>query len=297
MLGIASILFTATQMALVTGGAHQALPNGIAAPGTTSTGMPAQITLGADRFKLDDSSVYDPEFEPWNMDDESNLGRRYSRHQSRDGALTCVTFVASAENAMHPVSGTYVVDRRGRRRAYFNALFDGSWAPNGDLLLAGTCGATGATPHEPGLFVVRKNTTTPQKIAVRMTPADAKRLTEVARARRHARDARAIESINGTPTYPAVSPDGRQVAFILQGELFVAPVGGGTMHLRTLGLRSPGAPAWSPDGRQIKVRTFMRGEIAVDDAEEETHGEGVNMVIPSSGTAPVDVAWAISASR
>jgi DNA-binding winged helix-turn-helix (wHTH) protein len=55
----------------------------------------------------------------------------------------------------------------------------------------------------------------------------------------------------GVEKYPAISPDGKQVAFCVKGNIYVKQVGSETPVQRTDNPASDFSPAWSPDGRQI----------------------------------------------
>jgi Tol biopolymer transport system component/DNA-binding winged helix-turn-helix (wHTH) protein len=55
----------------------------------------------------------------------------------------------------------------------------------------------------------------------------------------------------GVESYPTISPDGKQVAFCMQGNIYVKQVGSETPAQRTDTPAREFSPAWSPDGRQI----------------------------------------------
>ncbi len=63
--------------------------------------------------------------------------------------------------------------------------------------------------------------------------------------------------------YGAISPDGREIAFAFQGDLFVVPSAGGTARaLVATGHRSF-QPVWSPDGRSIAYAADVHGNFDV----------------------------------
>ncbi|HTT58408.1 MAG TPA: DPP IV N-terminal domain-containing protein, partial [Opitutaceae bacterium] len=51
--------------------------------------------------------------------------------------------------------------------------------------------------------------------------------------------------------YPAISPDGTQIAFSFEGNLFVVPAAGGTARALTANGHHNFMPVWSPDGKFI----------------------------------------------
>ncbi len=57
--------------------------------------------------------------------------------------------------------------------------------------------------------------------------------------------------VTASPTYPAWSPDGEELAFAYQGRIWIVPVEGGTARQLTSGRGYHSQPSWSPDGRQV----------------------------------------------
>src|SRR5262245_41046280 len=56
--------------------------------------------------------------------------------------------------------------------------------------------------------------------------------------------------------HPRISPDGKNIAFSYQGEIWTAPRTGGTMTMLTASEGLDTEPTWSPDGKRI---AFIRG--------------------------------------
>ncbi|MDE2275603.1 MAG: PD40 domain-containing protein, partial [Burkholderiales bacterium] len=63
--------------------------------------------------------------------------------------------------------------------------------------------------------------------------------------------------------YPAISPDGRQVAFAFEGNLFVVPTQGGPARLLVGNGHHSFQPMWSPDGRSIAYASDVFGNFDV----------------------------------
>lgn len=72
---------------------------------------------------------------------------------------------------------------------------------------------------------------------------------------------------------PALSPDGREIAFVSGGDIWTVPAAGGTAQLLVSNPATEGRPVYSPDGRQLAftstragpanvyVLTFATGEV------------------------------------
>ncbi|MDE2872583.1 MAG: hypothetical protein OXQ94_12965, partial [Gemmatimonadota bacterium] len=61
--------------------------------------------------------------------------------------------------------------------------------------------------------------------------------------------------VTASPTYPAWSPGGEELAFAYQGRIWIVPVEGGTARQLTSGPGYHSQPSWSPDGRQVAYAT------------------------------------------
>lgn len=73
--------------------------------------------------------------------------------------------------------------------------------------------------------------------------------------------------------FPAISPDGKTVAFSYKGDLWTVPVGGGQARQLTTNPAYEAYPVWSPDSRQIAFASSREGSMDV-------------YVVPREGGAP-----------
>jgi Tol biopolymer transport system component/C-terminal processing protease CtpA/Prc len=63
--------------------------------------------------------------------------------------------------------------------------------------------------------------------------------------------------------YPAISPDGRQIAFSYKGDIYTIPVEGGKAKQITMHVAHDYMPVWSPDSKQIAFASNRYGNFDV----------------------------------
>ena len=63
--------------------------------------------------------------------------------------------------------------------------------------------------------------------------------------------------------YPAISPDGKTIAFCYQGDIFTVPSTGGTATQLTTNPAYDTHPVWSPDGSTIAFASDREGSMDV----------------------------------
>ena len=73
----------------------------------------------------------------------------------------------------------------------------------------------------------------------------------------------ALPSEHLVPQTPALSPDGTQVAYSHQGDLWVAPVASGLATRLTAHPSYDGHPHWSPDGSRIAFTSHRHGNVDI----------------------------------
>ncbi len=86
------------------------------------------------------------------------------------------------------------------------------------------------------------------------------------------------------PRHPALSPDGSQVAFSHQGDVWVADVADGHARRLTAHQAYDGRPKWSPDGEWLAFGSSRHGNLDV-------------YLIPAAGGQPERVTWNSESER
>ncbi|WP_424952869.1 TolB family protein [Deinococcus sp.] len=144
------------------------------------------------------------------------------------------------------VSGMQVIDQRGHDVAYFRDFGSADWLPDGRLVAA-----TLEKPEtlKPGLYLLSPK-------GGKVTP---------------------LGSGLSLAAHPAVSPDGRRVAFSMGGHLWVIGTDGSGLKQLSSGKGTEDLPGWSPDGQAL---------VAMRRSEDSLYGL---VVYPLSGQPPIQL--------
>ena len=98
---------------------------------------------------------------------------------------------------------------------------------------------------------------------------------------------RPLTAYAGLESMPALSPDGKQVAFVWNGDggdnldIYVKPIGDETLPLRiTSDPAADSSPAWSPDGYRLAFQRRTSETLSVVIASSHGGGERVIVALP-----------------
>jgi Tol biopolymer transport system component len=111
--------------------------------------------------------------------------------------------------------------------------------------------------------------------------------------RRRDADSRAPRNAVGV-VGPAISPDGRQVAFVALGDLYVMPVGGAPRNITNDGFLDA-EPAWSPDGRYLAWSSDRGGALL--DVWVRDMTTGAERRLTQLPTSEMGAAWSPDGTR
>ena len=89
--------------------------------------------------------------------------------------------------------------------------------------------------------------------------------------------ANANENIVGA-RMPALSPDGKTLAFVYKGDIWSVPSTGGRAIPLTQHVAMDSNPIWSPDGTQIAFSSKRNGNFDI-------------FIIPATGGSPKQITW------
>lgn len=87
---------------------------------------------------------------------------------------------------------------------------------------------------------------------------------------------------------PAVSPDGSQLAFSYQGDIWAVPLNGGVANRLTIHESYESEPVWSPDGQRI---AFVGNRFGNDDIFVTTTAAGTPQRLTEHSTADYSPRW------
>lgn len=87
--------------------------------------------------------------------------------------------------------------------------------------------------------------------------------------------------------YPAISPDGKTIAFSYQGDLYKVSADGGTATLLTVNEAYDYSPVWSHDGQQLAFASDRYGNFDIF-VMPATGGQATRLTYHSAGEVPSD---------
>lgn len=168
----------------------------------------------------------------------------YGPQISPDGTKIAFTHkLSSWYTSKYPVKdGTVIIDIAGNYVAGISGRYNPVWLPDGRLVVAGDFTYNYDAPSRPsenaGLYIATLNGTSATLTNINPTLS------------------------NPTPLLPSVSPDGKQVAFILNKHLWKMNLDGSNLKQVTASDNDneESFSTWSPDGKNIAVWTYKTFE-------------------------------------
>ncbi len=202
---------------------------------------------------------------------------------SGDGALAAPAFGPNGAVAFNAINGSHsrlmIGDRNVADPDEDVFPFRPQWLPGGDVLYT----ADGKIKRRPaGGGAVR---------TIEFS-ADVSFTRPAFTPKRHRFDLSGPQPVRGI-MHPAVSPDGRQIAFAALGDLWLMPIDGAARRL-TSDPALDTAPAWSPDGRSLAYVSDRSGTMNIWTRDVQTGAERQLTQMTTAATFP---AWSPDGAR
>ncbi|MBK9250270.1 MAG: PD40 domain-containing protein [Ignavibacteria bacterium] len=151
---------------------------------------------------------------------------------SKDGQTICFNYWIGGTGGpeIHTGHSTLLMKADGTLTFSIDSLFDGSWLPNGGLVMSATVDQLyGEKTFRPeGLYLISADLSTGTTIGTGLVK----------------------------PKHPAASPDGKRVAFSMNGHIWVINIDGTGLRQVTTGTKLETSPCWSPDGKYIACSSY-----------------------------------------
>jgi len=202
---------------------------------------------------------------------------------SADGALAAPAFAREGTIAFNAIAGArsrlMVGDRNVADPDEDVFPFRPQWLPGGDVLYTAD-GKIKRRPAAGGAARVIEFSAGVSFTRPAFTP------------KRHRFDLAGAQPVRGI-MHPAVSPDGRQIAFAALGDLWLMPADGTPRRL-TSDPAIDTAPAWSPDGKSLAYASDRNGGMNIWIRDVQSGAERQLTRLPVAATLP---AWSPDAAR
>lgn len=157
----------------------------------------------------------------------------FSPVPSPDGKLIAFTYYPRGFTPqINATNGTVVVQLDGTIVANLKGVFDPAWTPDGRIVAAGTIAVSSDGP-----------TNTPTAAGIYVSNAAFTAMTR-------------IDNGLADPREVAVSPDGKQLAFVLAGHIWTMGLDGTGLRQLTSGDKEESSPTFSPDGKSVACVSF-----------------------------------------
>lgn len=188
---------------------------------------------------------------------------------SIDGSKICFNYWYSHLGSLELYTGhgTILMNADGTLIGALDSVFDGSWMPDGSLIVSTTVDLQ----YGQETFLAQ---------GLYRLSADRSEYT-------------AIGSGLLRPKHPAASPDGNKIAFAMGSHIWVINIDGTGLRQVTTGTKIEFRPCWSPDGKYIACVCYGQFEDGFYDAMA---------AFPADGTTPIDLTnnspyWVIDPSQ